>query len=58
MTGWMVFGLFLSVLIAIGGWTDWKRRYPRRGVADGPPPVRREPARQPYEQGGYDIDRS
>jgi len=42
MNGWMWTTIILAILLAIGGWTDWQRRYSTGGDGDTPGEARRD----------------
>jgi hypothetical protein len=42
MSGWVWIAIVVLVLLAIGGWTDWQRRYSSGGNGDTPGQARRD----------------
>jgi hypothetical protein len=41
MSGWVWVAIVVVVLLAVGGWTDWRRRYSGGGRGDTPGEARR-----------------
>jgi len=42
MSGWVWIAIVMVVLLAIGGWTDWQRRYSSGGNGYTPGDARRD----------------
>jgi cobalamin synthase len=51
MNGWIWVAIVIAVLLAIGGWTDWRRRHFGGGQGDTPGDARRD-AQARHNPGG------
>jgi len=57
MSGWFWIALVIATLLAVGAWTDWKRRHSGGGTGDTPGEARRDAqagghTHQPSDGGG------